>query len=528
MNWFGLSGLLTGLSCTAMGLWVYRKNPHKPLNRIWSIFCVSVAVWGYGVVAISCAQERETAHLYWKLAYTGVFFIASLFYHFVVIFLGLDRRATVRWGYGISVFFVLINASDLILPDVHKLFDGFWYANPTGPLFPAFALHFFGLVTVSHIELWRYMRNSRDPHRVRQVKWFFVATALGFTGGSMCYLPTMGIPVRPYGNFAVPLYPVIMGYAIVKYQLMDIQVAIRRTAYYTLSVAVLSAAYALIVIAVYRALVPEGSRVFVSIASAILVGFVIMPTERWLRGALDRLFFKGTITEISELNQKLETELERRERLKSVGILAAGMAHEIKNPLTVIQTFAEHLPSKYGDADFRDKFHRLVTAEVGRMRRIVEDLLAYSKPKDPVLRPCDVDAVLRDILTLVDAQAVRQNIRVEQRLSPARALVDADQIKQAALNILVNAIEAMPQGGALEVRSSVLEDWVVIEIKDSGCGISKESLAHIFDPFYTNKDSGTGLGLAITHTIIERNGGSIAVSSRAGEGTRFELRLPLC
>ena len=163
------------------------------------------------------------------------------------------------------------------------------------------------------------------------------------------------------------------------------------------------------------------------------------------------------------------------------------------------------------------------------IEKIVKDLLAFSKPSEPKRQPCDVHEILQDTVDLLGGQMRQLGILSELRLEADQSLcfVDGSQIKQALLNIIMNAIEAMkPSGGELKILTQSDEKYLQISIADTGHGIAKEKIAHIFDPFFTEKEGGTGLGLAITHSIVQQNGGKIRVVSEVGSGARFVITLP--
>ena len=802
LNLFSISGLLIVLSSSVFGLFVYLQDPKKPLYRLWFIFFLSVAIWGLGSFFSGTASSAQWAKFSWKIGYVGVVFVPALFYHFVGSFIGLTRKKSLIFIYFISLIFLILNFSGYIISDVTWLFGEFYFFAPPGPALPYFLCYFIGIVVIGHYELWSHMIDAQHSSRRQQIKWFLFSTVIGFTGGFSCYLPTYNFLVYPYGNFLVVLYPILMSYAILKHQLMDIRVVVKKTFFYTFWTLVISIFYALAIVLMqgtvsgkglfasrdwgdvsslaYRwsgvialatntglaffvlarnfkselcrrffslslfigfwaagswlvNIIPEKDialrvlkinyafGVFVPVLflhfiytltkkkgklllrcgygiSAILaallflspyfiealrlidgfnfcislpgpcyflfvgyfctyfltafgimihalkqaskekatqLGYVLLayivgmtagceyflavygvlkrpplddfililtfgilsyaisrhalldirvvvkktlfysllvfaistayifvifithkffvgdvftkkhlianlalilfitlllrPVENFLRRQLDKKFFKGTIDEISEQKEKLETELERRERLKSVGILAAGMAHEIKNPITAIQTFAEYLPKKYNDPEFRESFSRLITFETKRVSEIIRDLLLFASPSDPKPEVCDIYKIIKSTTDLMSAEFARHQIEIDLAIDPNdRCFADGSQIKQAILNIVINAIDAMKGCPKRNLLIATRSDtgFLELSIKDTGVGISVEKIPHLFDPFYTDKESGTGLGLAITYSIIQKNFGKIEVESVMGEGTVFKIYLP--
>ncbi len=235
--------------------------------------------------------------------------------------------------------------------------------------------------------------------------------------------------------------------------------------------------------------------------------------------------------ELLKTNQQLRIAYDRlidQERLAAAGQFAAGMAHEIKNPLTAIKTFAEFLPEKYDDPDFRQKFFRIVTAEIHRINDLVMELSDFAKPADPQLEQVPLADLLEDTVSLLSNQLLKQGIAL-QKAYPINGLAiraDPKQLKQLLLNILLNSLEAMPEGGRLEVATELRERWVTIRVTDTGCGIQPDQLAKVFDPFFTTKERGMGLGMAIVKGIVDRHAGRIAIRSHPGQGTTIEVELP--
>jgi len=245
------------------------------------------------------------------------------------------------------------------------------------------------------------------------------------------------------------------------------------------------------------------------------------------------------------------------EKLASLGTMAAGMAHEIKNPLVSIRTFTQILTQKWEDKEFREKFASIIPHEIERINRIAESLLKFGKPMKPELSTVEVNGLLDEVLLLFESECKKHNIRVTKKLAQLPEVIgDAGQLQQVFVNIVKNAIESMHEkGGELMVKTDVgevihlgrvqegkkpagemvwgeAEDFdkprpvVFIEISDSGEGVPEENLKSLFDPFFTTKMTGTGMGMPITLRIVEEHKGSIKVRSRAGKGTSFIITLP--
>lgn len=241
--------------------------------------------------------------------------------------------------------------------------------------------------------------------------------------------------------------------------------------------------------------------------------------------------------------KKLEEQVRRSDRLASVGTLSAGMAHEIKNPLVAIKTFAQLLPERYHEPDFRQTFSELLQKEVQRIDDIVTQLLNLARPRKAALELCHLHKVLEQALCLLQQQIQQKNITLECRLAATRDLVRGDPalLEQTFLNLLINSLEAMDHQGRLCVFTDVYQGgsysgrtglgrqrtYIRVHVADTGRGIAPEQLNRIFDPFFTTKEQGTGLGLSVAHEIIEEHDGIIDVVSQPGQGTTFTVSLPL-
>jgi PAS domain S-box-containing protein len=250
------------------------------------------------------------------------------------------------------------------------------------------------------------------------------------------------------------------------------------------------------------------------------------------------------LTDITAI-KRLELQIRRSDRLASLGTLSAGMAHEIKNPLVSIKTFAQLLPERYQDSDFRETFSNLIGHEIDRIDSLVNQLLRFARPTKPLLKPMHVHEILEKSLSLLGHRLYQKEIKLtrswQANVDTIRA--DADQLEQVFLNFFLNAMDAMKNGGELAVSTQVQTDerWVAaltrsngesgevlhITIRDTGEGIRKEDIPHVFDPFFTTKDYGTGLGLSVVHGIIQEHGGQIEVESEVQKGTAFHILLPL-
>jgi PAS domain S-box-containing protein len=265
----------------------------------------------------------------------------------------------------------------------------------------------------------------------------------------------------------------------------------------------------------------NGSRCTILIGSSILADADGRPQECIL-----------TLHDVTELKE-LEGRVRQSERLAALGTLAAGMAHEIRNPLASIKTFVQLVPRKVDKPDFMEKFQRTVPREINRLNNLIEDLLELARIPKYHFEATDLVPLLEQTTELFEEDLRQRGIQCRLNISGGALLakVDGEHLIKVFRNLVNNALQAMATGGELTIEGRYdetgeeKEKGVVLVFQDTGCGISEDVLGNIFNPFFTTKDKGTGLGLAITHKVITEHGGAIDVASTVGEGTRFTVRL---
>ncbi len=283
---------------------------------------------------------------------------------------------------------------------------------------------------------------------------------------------------------------------------------------------------------------PQESGAFLEIILYNVVGAVTGVMAQRIQDQKER--YQRTALELQKLHRELEQQnflllekeemLRRADRLSALGALSAGIAHEIRNPLASIKGTAEILQEDFPPPHKKYDFLQILIKEVDRLNKVVENFLSFARPQPPDLGPCEVSAVINSVLELVKHPAHKTNVSIKTSFDLQRPdlIADEEQLKQAFLNIILNALQAMPHGGELSVATVHKAPWVEIYFQDQGPGIPFPDLDKIFNPFYTTKGEGTGLGLAITHRIIvENHGGQMEVESEEGKGTKFIVRLPL-
>jgi signal transduction histidine kinase len=254
-------------------------------------------------------------------------------------------------------------------------------------------------------------------------------------------------------------------------------------------------------------------------------------------GSLTRTF--NEMVERLRENKRLEERLHFAERSTAMGRLASAVAHEIRNPLNFINLSIDHVRGKLAPEDpaRRESFETIlgnVKSEISRLNRLVGDFLSFGKPMRLDSRPCSVDAIVRGVAALVDHKARDQGIALSVDIEPAipEVVADAELLKTCILNLMINAVDAMPEGGLLSasvhrLKHGDLPEKIEVSIIDTGHGMTADEVQTAFEPYFSTKDTGLGLGLALTRKIVEDHGGRITLESALGHGTTARIVLPL-
>jgi signal transduction histidine kinase len=259
---------------------------------------------------------------------------------------------------------------------------------------------------------------------------------------------------------------------------------------------------------------------------ALVVG-ALAQAERRQREKQER-----TAQELAQAYRQLQEsfeQLRRADRLAALGQLSAGLAHEIKNPLASMKGSLEILSSDFPPGHEKREFLDILEKELGRLNVVLSEFLQFARTPRPDRRPCNLKEVVDAIKTLCSKEAHRHNVEIEvayQEDLPELRL-DAAQIQQALLNVVLNGIQAMPSGGSLSIRLERGNNSLNVWIHDEGEGISAENRTRIFDPFFTTKEQGTGLGMAIAHNLVQGHGGDIRIVDKEDPGSTFQIVLPI-
>jgi two-component system, NtrC family, sensor histidine kinase HydH len=269
---------------------------------------------------------------------------------------------------------------------------------------------------------------------------------------------------------------------------------------------------------------------YAEIAMYLLIAVLVGYLSRVQRKIRERLEAAGA--ELKSAYGKLNetfNQLRHSDRLASLGQLSAGIAHEIRNPLGSIHGVVDILGKDISSEDPRFEFVRIARQEIARLEKLTSRVLQFSKPAPPRQFPIDWREIAESARSLCADQAARQGVEIEFPIEAPQAIihVDPEQIKQVLINILINGIQAQPDGGKIIFHGQVEAGVLTLSIRDNGQGIKPEQLDVVFDPFFTTKREGTGLGLAISYQLVKNNGGNLRVTSEHGRGACFHVSFPV-
>lgn len=226
--------------------------------------------------------------------------------------------------------------------------------------------------------------------------------------------------------------------------------------------------------------------------------------------------------------KRLEEELMRSERLVALGRLVTGVAHELRNPLGIVKATVQVMEGEFKTVEGLKEYSKVIREQIDRGNKVIQELLDFGRPSKPIVSPTDINMLIESVLTFTYPILKQNKILLEKDLSQSLypADIDSDKVKQVFVNLILNAIQAMPKGGTLKIITIQKDGFIQISFTDTGQGINETDLVRIFDPFYTTKDDGSGLGLSISHQIIHMHGGKIWVSDTSTEGSTFTVSLP--
>lgn len=530
---FALSGLFIAISSGIM-VFVMFAFAQNRLHRLWGVFCVSVFVWGLGGFLIGTAVNQTVADFWWRIAHVGVAFIPVLFLHFVYNFLEVKKPKSLATFYALAFLFAFLAIfSDALIAHMRLVFDEFYYDSPPGILYPFFTLYFFGLTIYSHYLLYRGYKETKelkehDMIRKARIRYFFIAMITSFAGGGLSFLPVYGLDVYPLGNFTVTVYPIIVGYAILRLRLFDIRVV---TAQGLVLLLWLFVGIRLALSLNNQELILNG---LFFIGVLFLGVFLVRSVAHEVEG---REKIEHLASDLEKANERLK-ELDQR---KSEFVSLAS--HQLRSPLTAIKGYSSMLlEGSFGELSdkIKEAVDRIFESSE-RLVNIVEDFLTISRIEQGRLAynfaSADVRALVEGTVADMRPSIEKKGLSLSFDFEKDKrffAPIDKGKITQVVVNLIDNAVK-YTQHGSITARLSKDDARRVIRfsVVDTGIGMSPETKAKVFSKFVRANNahevnvSGTGLGLYIAKQLVEAHKGKIgAESGGEGKGSTFYFELP--
>jgi len=534
INIYAIPNFIVAFYTFFISIFVFLKNKHSKINILFALLCF--CAFGYLFSYALLYQFPIKLIIYWapRIGHTFTLFLGPFYYHFCISYLKKEEKILPLFLYIVVIFlsFFVFN-STLYFKDVTLRYWGYFPKGGILALLELFIIHaIIGarciFLLIKQLKIEKATHNFIEYNRLK-----YLTFALGvFLFTSLDYIPKFVLDFYPIGFVTIAIFLYLSTYCIIKHNLLDINIVFRKGTVYSILISIITTIYFILAYLaenLFRGFIGYKS---IPLTLVMIIFFILLfqPLKNKIQLFVDKYFFKATHEMLVIENERLMEEIRRTDRLKAVATLAAGMAHEIKNPLTGIKTFTEYLDTRYTDENFRNKFKRIVGNEVDKINTIVGQLLDFAKPKPLSLQKIDIHKLLDETLSLLSSDLIKKRIDIAKEYNAKEAKTikaDSNRLKQAFLNLFLNAMDAMKNGGKLIISTKQSNETGSLEItiQDTGKGIPKKNLSHIFDPFYSTKESGTGLGLSIVHGIIKEHGGNITCESEENKGAKFIITL---
>jgi signal transduction histidine kinase len=523
INAFAASGLLIAITCAVMAM-VMLAMARNPLNLTWGIFCLAVLFWGVGAYFIGISPSGFEAVLWWRIAYIGVIFIPVLFLHFVLAFLNIRSPVPIGFLYVGTIGFLLADLfSHAFISGTQLMFGELYYMVPS-PLYNTFLAWFTIAVLYSHALIWNQIQATSGGRR-QQIIFFFLGSFIGFLGGGFSFLPVYNISIYPYPNIAVALFPIIMGYAIIRHRLFDIRVVLAE-----------SLTIILWIILGFRFIISIGEHdaLINGITLAIVLGLGTYLIRSIMRDVSQREQLQKLTGDLQTANEKL-TELDK---LKSQFLSFAS--HQLRTPLTTIKWHAQLLLEGTGGEipeKAKETIHKMehsanqlveLVNEFLNLRKLEEGKMEYA------FEAVDLNQLVGEMVESLQQIAIHKNLKLTftRLASPILCSLDRQKFTQVIQNLIDNSLKYTDTGSVSVKLELVHNKNVRILVTDTGHGIDPAIIDKLFEQFMRAKNDavkieGTGLGLYIAKQIVEAHHGKIwATSPGLKKGSTFIIELP--
>lgn len=529
-EFFAISGFINFFTSLFLAVLLFVKSRHIKANRYFAYFCLFVAYWSF-FYAVQFATADPGLQMFFLIqSMIGSFFIPASFVHFIKHFL---KRNIPTWfiyfNYIVAATATAIAYTPLYAHTMDQ-FMGVWWLR-RGPLFDVTFLHFGLIVTYSFWCIYDVYRKATDHSFKHQLRMVASGMLIGFLGGTLNFNFWYRIPIPPVTNVCVSIYVIMVTYAILKYQFMDIKIIIKNSLIYSILVSALTLIYFVMIYLVERFLqgvIGYESRI-ASLATAIIIAVCFIPLKDFIQFLVEKYIFKATYAQVIEQNERLRQEIMVSERYKSFSEITRSVASAIRSPLTVLKTYSYYFQDRMDDREFLQKFSGVLRSEIQEMEDMTNELTQYSSPEPLVLERVNVKVLLDEVLKGLEPQLMERKIELQKNYAQAASFwfeVDPKQLRQALLNVIHHSFLSMPKGGELWISAEKTKNFFIISIKDNGIPIPRDQREKIFDPFYRYNEEDHGLKLAIAFSIIESHGGTITVGDLKEAGNQLLIHLP--
>ncbi len=512
---------------------VFLVHAKTKIHRLWGLFNISVGTWAFFTFLAAATQNPNLAYHLWIISHKPGYFISVIFAHFVAEYCSCKAQKLIVAGYIYAItanIFIFVVPEAFMYQGTKYLFHSIHYLQVSSLPWTIALIPWALYLGWGQIKLYQYRKTISLP-KSKDAIFILIIMSLGFAGGISTFFPMSGYHnFYPYTLGLTLLYELGASYAIFKREILEFDFVIQKSMLYSTLIFILTLIYLSLIFTADQLLQNTLLKYNFTtrIVGLIIIALVFSPLRNRIQTIIDHTLFKGTPVQLAKQNELLRENAVHSEKMRTIATLASGIAHEIRNPLTALKTFVEYFPKKKNDPAFIAKFESIASTEINRIESILNDLLSFAKPSALSLTDTDIKKTVEHALNLTVNQLSKNRVEVKTDFANELPIIKADTNKllQVFINLILNANDAMPDGGTLNITIISNNDKIIITLTDTGHGIEPKDLAKIFDPFFSTKEKGTGLGLAIVKGIIEDHGGKITVKSVKDHGTTFILKIP--
>ena len=458
MNFFAIVNIFIAVMCLTLAI-VILKYAQNSAHRIWAFFNLVLTVWSFSFFLVGISVNKEQASYYWRFVFIASFFIPVVFYHFVIAFCKLNRKILLVLCYAYAIFLSLLSLlTNEIFCRVIFIFNSLYYAQASSVFSILFAF-WGGNIVLAFVEFFIYVKRTSGLQRI-QSRFMFWSMVIGFAGGCSTILPGYGVKIYPVYQVSIIFYVLFTSYAIFKHGLIPLDIVIKRSIFYSTLATTVTILYFIGILIFQRIFntIILFNNVAGSFVSLIVIAIIFIPLKNRIQAIVDKIILKNSPIEIAAQNENLRNEVIKTEKFKSIADLASMLAHEIKNPMTTLATLTEQLIERKDEPGFIEQYQELVTKEIERITSLLHELLVFAKPSQPKIADINPNEIIVQIIHLIQSKCEHSKIDIKHFINTiSNILGDFNLLKQAFLNIVLNAIDAMPQGGTLTISTGTRE-----------------------------------------------------------------------